>query len=190
MAELTPPVINRVPPGLLNFYGLKNGGRAPQALGPVLTPVIELQRFYELDSTEYYADASAPVAAGGVLGDFDFGGGTLTPGTVPEDEFWHVHQYTVQLSIAAACTRYVFVPTVQLRRTNGPGAGSRYSVAVGPPVTYVGAAALAEILYLPADRDFWMPAGAILGGFTLALAPLATAVQAYAKVVLTRYKRL
>lgn len=42
----TPPPLNRQPNGLLDFFGIKNGGRYPQVLDERLQPVVDLLRHY------------------------------------------------------------------------------------------------------------------------------------------------
>lgn len=56
---LTPPVINRVPRGLLDYFGLKNGGENPHAILADISPGFDvLDWFTEPDLEVYYGTGS------------------------------------------------------------------------------------------------------------------------------------
>lgn len=184
---LTPPVINRIPRGLLDFFGLKTGGRNPQQLAETIAPVLDLWNLYEQDSIDVFQE-SVGVPAGGALGPFDFGGVGIAPGIVPADEMWHFREYSILLVCAAGITDVQVVPEVQVPITFGVAAGARTTITVGDPARYTGAAAGVMRLRCFA-RDFWLPPGGVIGGYTAALAPAATAINAIASGSFVRYKR-
>ena len=190
MALLTPPVINRQPVGLLDFFGLKNGGQYPQQLATTLAPTIDLLRLYEADVEEFISDGVS-VAAGGALGDFDFGGASSRPGIVPQNELWHIHHFALQLSVPVNVNMWGFSIKTQVQRNSPvtPGSG-RGTQAMGPAVYAPVASATnpANIVNLAAE-DFWLPPNGILGGATLWLDPIGTAVPAFHSVRFTRYRR-
>lgn len=71
--------INRQPQGLLGFLGIKNGGRNPEALSPVLAPTWDLHELYLYGNDEWdYATGS--FAAVGYVPLF----------TPPTGEAWYV----------------------------------------------------------------------------------------------------
>ncbi len=184
---LTPPVINRAPLGLLDFFGIKSGGRNPQNIAATVAPTLDLWNLYEQDALEVYGDGTG-VAAGGALGGWDYGGPGFLPGIVPENEFWHIREYSATVAAAAGITAVALWPMMQVRVTNGVGAGGRTEFPVGATVQYQGAALGASRWKLEAS-DFWLPPGGILGGYTGALEPLATAMTAFQSVRLVRYRR-
>jgi hypothetical protein len=189
--SLTAPVINRQPVGLLDFFGLKNGGQYPQQLGTTLAPTIDLLRLYESDVEEFISDGIAR-AAGGAIGDFDFGAVTNFPGIVPQNELWHILEYSIQLAVPANVTMWTFACTAQIQRISPTVFGTgRGSMLVGEPVAapVANAANPANIVRARAATDFWLPANGILGGVTMWLDPVATAVPAFHNVRFVRYRR-
>lgn len=187
--SLTPPVIQRQPVGLLDFFGLKNGGQYPQTLAAVLAPIIDVHRLYELDIEEFISDGVS-VACGTVLGPFDFGAAGNRPGIVPQNELWHVHEYSYQVAIPANCYAS-FIPAIQVQRRSpiSPGVG-RGTLVLGPAVSTPRdiLTATAHVLKIQAS-NFWMPPDSILSGETIYLDPLATVLNAQHNVRFTRYRR-
>lgn len=63
------PPLNKIPPGLLDFFGVKSGAWGPRVLGQTLAPVIDLSRWYldfhalqvraQLQTTAYAASSNA-----------------------------------------------------------------------------------------------------------------------------------
>lgn len=80
-------MIQRTPPGLLDYFGIKNGGRNPQSLAEVVAPVLDLDRWYKVSDEEYLT--------GGIAGHASAGWVSSSPilMTVPATEIWHVHQF-------------------------------------------------------------------------------------------------
>lgn len=111
MADLQFPPLNRLPKGLLDFFGIKSGAWGPRTLGAQLVPTIELIDWY----TEPYAQwfnvgtavpaAAAPVGPGPAI---EFAGAvsdaTMQTGgvcIVPTDETWYMHEFTAGYSFPA-----------------------------------------------------------------------------------------
>jgi hypothetical protein len=88
---LTPPTINKSPGGLLGFLGLKNGGRNPSQFGELVAPTWDLSPLYLYTNTEY-TETLPSAAAIGYVPAF----------TVPNGEFWYVHEYGVYSAVLGA----------------------------------------------------------------------------------------
>lgn len=117
-----PPPLNLQPAGLLDFLGIKNGGRYPQHLSTDLVPTLELLRWYvaansiEIGSvspafqlvanegtTTHLIAATQPV-------NFSVGGTLM----VPQTEYWYIDRWSVNWFInaqAGASIRVVPVTT-------------------------------------------------------------------------------
>jgi len=84
-----PPPINRLPVGLLDFLGIRAGGRNPQNLTEQLLPTLDLLRWYK-DAQQFLSFVSlAPLVANqneGILPLTGLPG--LTNGLVPNNEAW------------------------------------------------------------------------------------------------------
>jgi len=84
-----PPPINRLPQGLLDFLGIRAGGRNPQTLTEQLLPTLDLLRWYK-DSQQFlsHLSLSALVANqnAGILPLTNLPG--LNSGLVPQNEAW------------------------------------------------------------------------------------------------------
>jgi hypothetical protein len=177
--------IQIAPQGLLNYFGIQNGGRNPSGLANDLTGVLDLQPLYDIEKYEAMSDGVA-AAAGGALGDFAFSGPTNLPGVCPANEFWHILRYNVFISVATVGATMSVTPTVQVPRKGLTGGGS-FALPVGPMVNNPQVGPF--ILQAWATHDFWVPPGGVLGGTTNSLTPIATAVQAFGQVFMVRYRR-
>lgn len=76
--------LNRQPNGLLDFFGIKNGGRNPFELGQILQPQLDLLPLYENAAPQVVGSASGSISAGGVTL-FGPAGLTTSPGSS-----WHI----------------------------------------------------------------------------------------------------
>lgn len=143
------PPINKQPNGLLGFLGIKNGGRAPDALIPGLGANWDISQFYLAQDARYDVQPGTFAATGGVA-----------VWTVPVGEVWYILAMgvrvtpTINESVRITCcaisppaTATIFVPV-------GPQSNSRYE-NTAPTVD---SAAFAH-----ADRVFTMRAGDGLG---------------------------
>lgn len=81
-----PAPLNRQPLGLLDFFGIKNGGEYPLELGRVVVPQLDALPFYENAGETVYGTATGNLAAGVVL--FGPAGATTEPG-----DTWHFRSF-------------------------------------------------------------------------------------------------
>lgn len=114
MAENFAP-LNIQPSGLLDFFGIKNGGQYPQRLAVDLQPVLELLRWYiaanslEVGSVSPAFQLLAPEGTNthhiAATQPFNLSG-LVTPGqlVVPQNEFWWIDRWSVNWSINASAT--------------------------------------------------------------------------------------
>lgn len=91
---LPPPPLNIQPRGLLDFFGIKNGGRFPQQLTPDLIPVVDLLTWYGMTNSIAFESqlvtinastpgTNHPITSTGPV-DWTTGGNLV----VPNDEVW------------------------------------------------------------------------------------------------------
>jgi hypothetical protein len=132
-----PAIVNRIPPGLLSYFGLKTTGRNPAGFADALAPVVEMRDWY-------LASGVTGFAALGTVGNTTAQLVALpAPLIVPDGEWWYVHQasaaYVTDNTVAVAQLAYAEVqvtwggaatatvirgPTVQTL----PSVGGRYSL--------------------------------------------------------------
>lgn len=82
--------IQKIPGGLLDFLQLKNAGRNPADLPEVLQPVLEMQQWYWQTYAEITGGTDAAIVAVGLVDKV----------TVPDNEFWAVHEVQVDAALA------------------------------------------------------------------------------------------
>jgi len=87
--------LNRQPVGLLDFFGIKNGGRYPEKLGDVVLPQMNVLSLYEWAGPLEFGSSSGNLA-GGVT---TFGPAGLT--SLPGDS-WHFDSLSVRFNTSAA----------------------------------------------------------------------------------------
>lgn len=114
--------LNRQPNGLLDFFGIKNGGENPVELGRVLLPQLDVLPFYEMAAPSVVGAVSGNLSAGVVL--FGPAGATSEPG-----DTWHFRSVGLQFNTTGATAfAYVrlgvqnglqFVPMTQVAAGNG-----------------------------------------------------------------------
>lgn len=86
--------IQQIPQGLLGFLQLKNRGQNPSELPDVLSPGFELSNWYlETGAEIVVQDAPVAVAVG-----------TINLITVPNDQWWLVHDFFVNVGLDAGST--------------------------------------------------------------------------------------
>jgi hypothetical protein len=86
---LTPPVISKLPLGLLQFLGIQSGGTYPHTLGTTLTPTWDQLELFAGAHGEHVFDTNVAVTA---LNN--------SPSTIviPQNEMWYVSQIRAFLS--------------------------------------------------------------------------------------------
>lgn len=148
MTDLTAPTLNRIPQGLLGFFGIKNGGRYPEQLSTTLVGVADLLQWYA-ETNRVYFRTGVNVAA---LGQTTFF-------TVPAGEYWYVlHASFVTSALGAG-------QTLEAAISFTDAAGIR-NIVVGdmPGSRTTGAVFMAQA------RDFWTGPGDTIGVYTNQLA--------------------
>lgn len=98
------PVINRQPPGLIGFLGIKNLGRGnPQQLSELLQGCWELAPWYAASALETISQTiAAPVLGAQSFGNF----------TVPPGEYWLLRDFTLTCATLGAAAIMQMVPTI------------------------------------------------------------------------------
>lgn len=99
--------INRLPTGMLDFYGLKNGGSYPQRVSPNVSPVIEytLPYAYAKATALFTSSQIAPGVGSTTIAITATGPVDLTTGgqlLVPNDETWLLLEASVRWAFSAA----------------------------------------------------------------------------------------
>lgn len=138
------------PPGLLGLLQLKADGRSVPLLDDTCSPSLEMGDYWlRAASTLWTQAASIAIAAGisRVFSPFSTG-----PITVPNGQWWYIHQYAVALSTGAA------------------GSATRLALAWSPQVSFwtpfpsyqpYNLGASEEVVL--AIGDVWLPPGSRLG---------------------------
>ena len=96
--NLTPPVISKLPLGLLGFFGIKNGGEYPQTLGHSISPTFDQLELLAINYRELLAMSVVPAGLGFTAQV------NLTLGitaVVPSNEVWLLNTYSVNLFTGA-----------------------------------------------------------------------------------------
>lgn len=157
--------LNRQPTGLLEFFGIKNGGQYPAELAPVLSGVFDLRGLYEVGGPIESGQISGNLAGSVVL--FGPAGATTTPG-----DAWYFHSAYIYVNASSAAARAGYV--LGVRYANGTFVAltdfAFAQVAVGSAQSGV------------VMRDFWLPPGASLAYNTFDIGGTPTFVAAWAGV--------
>lgn len=143
--------IQIIPPGLLGFLQLKNGGTNPRDLEENVQPTFELWRHYLNATAEEGTGDSANVVSG-------TNGFVSFNTNVSNGEWWYIHYFMAQgLGVAAADTLSI-APAF-----NAQVAAGGISIALAPMVS-TSALTVASSPFNVA-RDVLVPPGAGLGAF-------------------------
>lgn len=145
---ISPPSISRVPRGLLGFFGIKNGGRNPDALSSSVQASICLKDWY-MNTNRQYARTGVNIAGTAFTAFFAAGVG----------EYFYVQHASFISSALGAGQTLETVLAIQ------DASGIR-QFAVSDAGRVYGAG---EIVSVQA-RDFWLNPGESLGVYTLQLA--------------------
>lgn len=158
-----PSPLNRVPAGLLEFFGIKSGEWGPRELGQTLVPVMDLSRWY-LDAASL--EVSISFAAGGIFAaDVPVGNIAMTGSapavpdliaagviTVPQTETWLILECAATLDFTAVAGQY--------------GDAQWYSRGIPMPMRQAGFqtsdAALARRFTATLERPFWSRPGDLI----------------------------
>jgi hypothetical protein len=134
-AILTPPVISKLPLGLLAFLGIKSGGSYPQSLSPTLVTVFDQLGLLNTNHGEDVTLATTAAAPGFTI-----------LATVPESQVWCVQYYSGSVLTQAAeawagslCIQHIRPATDFLQQFQGANIGATaLAVMAAPPFTWVG----------------------------------------------------
>ena len=182
-----PSPLNRVPPGLLDFFGIKSGEWGPRELGQTLLPTFELGRWY-LDANAL--EVACSFAAGGILAaDAPVGGiaftatvpplNLITGGqiVVPQNETWIVLEASTTLDFSAVASQF--------------GDAQWYSRGLPLPMRVQGFttsdAALARRYTATLERPFWSRPGDPLAVFSNGIEVAASTVALQARLRVVRF---
>lgn len=100
--------LNRIPNGLLNYFGVPSGTVGPRELGELLSPVLELRDWYMNFSAIEVSLASAAVVVNTAAATLPLTSSThpelITGGNlvVPNGEYWLIHESNFGWSFQAA----------------------------------------------------------------------------------------
>lgn len=151
-----PTPINKLPDGLLGFLGIKNGGQAPAALPPILSPTIDLTGWYLRSYLTRAKLTAGPPAVGSIS--------QVGVTAVPAGETWYVHRFSASVNIPAGdAIRF----SIGLSQAQGFAPDDYESLAVNQTSTgLTGSAALEWTV--ASCGDFWLRPGEQLAIMTLA----------------------
>lgn len=90
---IPPPVIQKIPSGLLSFFGLQTGGKNPDTLGNIVAPTMDAVPWYIALQREIRAAGPSNLAAVGAAVGFE---------TVPPGEVWLVESFVCSTSALGA----------------------------------------------------------------------------------------
>lgn len=116
--------LNRLAFGLLDFFGIKNQGRYTQHLLEDLQPVLDLDRLYKASAETLLRGQLAGIATGVA----QFIVTSPVDMIVPDDQVWHVHSFSAQVTQGAAAD----VVNLSLSTRQEMGSYSTMGEAIGP----------------------------------------------------------
>lgn len=152
MPEITKPPIQVIPPGLLGFLQIKNGGLNPREFPEVLQPVMELMHWYLYANAEVVTGTDAAIAAASLTNYL----------TVPDDEWWVVHDAQAAMTMAAASTA-----VWSLYYRSGPSGGAAnfpFAISTAPVVWSEATMGSGAIVRMERERPLLIiPPGGALG---------------------------
>jgi len=135
--------LNRQPNGLLEFFGIKNGGENPQQLGQILQPQLDVLPLYENTAAAVVGSVTNNVAAGAVL--FGPAGATSEPG-----DTWHFRTVGLYMNTVAVGAAAYMRLGAYFSGTFVPFTGTIYGNQA------VGTLPIQHSIFA---RDIWLPPG-------------------------------
>lgn len=154
--------IQLIPPGFLGLLALKNMGRLPDFLQGNVQPTLEMGDWYLRSAIEPWDQTSnvlVPAGAGGAFVPFGTG-----PITVPEGEWWFVHDYSVTAEVTNPDTAQDVALSWRYQ-----GAGFNRFVVWADPyarTALLAPGAASSVRSAMYASGFWLPSGAELGVYT------------------------
>jgi hypothetical protein len=164
-AILTPPVISKLPLGLLGFFGIKNGGQYPQTLGNSISPTMDLTEMLAANHYANYVYIAAPTAVGFTQATAAISG---VPQSVPDNEVWFISSMSMHLTTGVG-DAYNASPVV---RTFQAGGASAWYRVLAAPFTIGASTNIMYPLPFMENGSRWLSPGDLFGfwanSFTLA----------------------
>lgn len=188
--QLVTAPLNKLPRGLLDFFGIQSFGQNPMRLDDHLAPVVDLLRWYaQSNATQTIQVPAITVGAGsGNGGTFrfpattpvDFGNGTRS--IVPNDEVWFCTEFVTKAVYAVGADLGEFWPAL----TDFPNGQTRPQPSSTSSLAS-GTAAFQRVFWASMDTPIFIPPGtefaAYTSGYTSAGAML---IEAHLKVLRLR----
>lgn len=168
--------LNKIPGGLLDFFGIKSFGQNPQYLEARVQPTLDMLLWYAQTNATYFEVPTITLTVanqpGGTL-EFPSSqpinyvtGGTLR---VPENEVWFVHEFLVKTIYGNSGDFGEFWPAIH---EYGSAITRPQPCETSAPQNMVGAAAYTRTAWATMTRPIFVPPGATLcayhGGYTSA----------------------
>lgn len=151
--------LNIIPPGFLGFLQLKNFGKNPSEVPEVIAPTFDMLSWYMQGEAVPMAGTDATRAC---TSDLDgFVALTSNTITVPDGEWWFVHNVYLYASLPAATTEFFSGSPCWFNANTFQG-----EVLCPPGQLIQGVAALTR-RYFTAARDFFVPPGSQFGAYVL-----------------------
>ena len=177
MTILTPPVISKLPLGLLGFFGIKNGGQYLQTLGNTIAPTMEMLELLAVNYHTNHVYIASPNAPGWHQATVAVAG---VPQRVPAGEMWYISACSMHLSTGVGDSITLGAPAV---RGTQYGLNAAFYRVLAPPFS-MGAS---ENHMRPTDQhEFWMEPNDELG-FWVQAATLASSIIVTIQVKVTRF---
>lgn len=152
--------IQQLPAGLTGLLGLKNLGRVPDSLAGFVQPTTDMFQLW----LNYGARSNQGVVHGRTLITGENGIRFFSPSAilVPNDEWWFVHQYTVNavMGLVVGETIQGLAPAMAYNQ-----AGTIDWCTLGEPPWYgqIASNAAQAVQVVATAQNFWAPPGAQLG---------------------------
>lgn len=165
---LTAP-LNKLPRGLLDFFGIQSFGENPLKLGDAIQPNIDLFKWY-VETNIPFVRVPPPV----VLGAASVNGGTVefpnapdsastTIWQVPQTECWLVNEFVVKAVYAVGADLGEFWPATY---DFVPGTGSTRPQPSSTSSTFAGTAAFQRVGWASMNRPFFAAPGTVLCAYS------------------------
>ena len=166
--------------GLVSLVELFQDGKVPGVIADDIRLTYDALDLLTAGKRERYL--STAVAAGGAVGQWAFT--AQANFNIPANEQWLVYGYNILATIAAGATAQM-VAAAQIPNTGGPNK-SMVWMSSESNVRAVSASNIYAGGYK--DRPIVLPPGTVFGGITLALDPVATAINAFGLIDFVRMK--
>ena len=150
--------IQIIPPGFLGFFNLKNEGKNPDELPSLLTPTIELRKWYLNATAQKMSATDATRSFANNLDGFAIPSANVI--TVPDGEWWYVHNLLGYAVLPAAANEAVQFGMCWVEPNNF------LDYEVFPPSSpLLTSSATVTRRFFSIAADFWAPPGSVFGWY-------------------------